>query len=70
MDIVTVAGTGRHVASRRSGTSLMPWHGVTFGCEQQGQYVAVPSPRVRRRDLRNLPTFDPQRPSAPSRWVT
>lgn len=70
MDIVTMAGTGRHVASWRSGTSVTRWYGVASACEQQGQHGAPMSPRVRRRDLRNRPTFDPQRPSAPSRRVT
>jgi hypothetical protein len=65
MDIVTFAGTGRHVAVRPSYVVAMPLHGVAATCEQQGQ----------QRDLRPrtgwiLPTTDPQRPSAPSRWVT
>jgi hypothetical protein len=65
MDIVTSAGTGRHVASWRSFAGATSLGVAAIACEQQGQQ----SPRVRRRDLRNLPT-DPQRPSAPSWWVT
>ncbi|GAA4795393.1 hypothetical protein GCM10023200_34290 [Actinomycetospora chlora] len=64
MDIVTFAGTGRRVVAWPSYVVPMPFVGVAT-CEQQGQ----------QRDLRPrasqiLPTTDPQRPSAPSRWVT
>jgi hypothetical protein len=63
MDIVTVAGTGRHVASWRCSTALMP-SGIAV-CGPRGQQQR---PVVRERDLANLPTFDPQRTSAPRRW--
>ena len=69
MDIVTLAGTGRHVGSWRSHVIVTPSVGVA-ACGPQGQQVEMPRPRIRRRDLRNLPTFRPQRPSAPSRWGT
>lgn len=63
MDIVTVAGTGRHVASWRNSTALMS-SGIAV-CGPRGQQQR---PVVRERDLANLPTFDPQRTSAPRRW--
>jgi hypothetical protein len=66
MDIVTMAGTGRHVASWRSYPGTTPLHGVVVACEQGQQ---GPQGLRRRRDLRNRPT-DPQRPSAPSWWAT
>lgn len=63
MDIVTVAGTGRHVASWRFSTALT--RSSVAVCGPQGQQQR---PVVRERDLANLPTFDPQRTSAPRRW--
>jgi hypothetical protein len=65
MDIVTFAGTGRHVASWRYAASATPSVGVA-ACEPQGM-PQEQRPRVRQTDLFALPT-DPQRPSAPSRW--
>ena len=65
MDIVTFAGTGRHVAVGQSYVVATPWTGVAGACAQQGWLEQRP----RTSDLR-LPTPDPQRPSAPSRWVT
>ena len=65
MNIVTVAGTGRHLASWRAWPATTPV-GVMATCEQgSGQQL---SPRARQRDLGNLPTPDPQRASAPRRW--
>lgn len=61
MDIVTLAGTGRHVASWRSNAYATPLVGVAAVCEQQGMPQDL---RPRQIDLR--PTA-PQR-SAPSRW--
>jgi hypothetical protein len=63
MDIVTVAGTGRHVASWRSTTGMTRLSVAVCGPRGQQQ-----RPVVRERDLVNLPTYDPQRPSAPRRW--
>jgi hypothetical protein len=68
MDIVTMAGTGRHVASWRSYPGTTPLSGVVAACEPQDEQSRH-GLRLRQRDLRNRPT-DPQRPSAPSRWVT
>lgn len=71
MDIVTIAGTGRHGASWRSGV-VAALFGVVDACKPQGPSMpgmqVTQGPRVRQLDLRNLPTFDPQRASAPSRW--
>src|SRR5690349_8429820 len=66
MDIVTFAGTGRHVASWRYVTSATPSVGVAVVCEPQGM-PQEKRPRVRHADLFALPT-DPQRTSAPPRW--
>jgi hypothetical protein len=67
MDIVTIAGTGRHVASWRSFAGTASLHGAVVACEPQGM-PKTQRPRTSQRDLRNLPTFVPQRPSAASRW--
>lgn len=64
MDIVTLAGTGRHVASWRSVTGTASFTGAVVACEQQGM---PQSARLRQRD-QYVPTFVPQRPSAASRW--
>ncbi|GAA4886745.1 hypothetical protein [Actinomycetospora straminea] len=63
MDIVTLAGTGRHVAIWRSNAYATPLVGVAAVCEQQGMPQDL---RPRQNDLR-FPTA-PQRSSAPSRW--
>jgi hypothetical protein len=64
MDIVTLAGTGRHVASWRTGTASL--NAAAVACEPQGM-PQTQRPRVDQRD-QYLPTFVPQRPSAASRW--
>ncbi|TDQ58547.1 hypothetical protein EV188_104287 [Actinomycetospora succinea] len=65
MDIVTLAGTGRHVASWRSVTGTASLNDAVVACEPQGM-PKTQRPRNRQRDLN--PTFVPQRPSAASRW--
>ncbi|MEJ2866029.1 hypothetical protein [Actinomycetospora flava] len=64
---MTLAGTGRHVASWRSATGTASLDDAVVACEQQGM-PKTQRPRIRQRDLQNLPTFVPQRPSAASRW--
>ncbi|MDD7965185.1 hypothetical protein [Actinomycetospora lemnae] len=64
MDIVTLAGTGRHVASWRSSTDARPLVGIAAVCEQPGMPQEL---RPRRQNDLRFPTA-PQRSSAPSRW--
>jgi hypothetical protein len=66
MDIVTLAGTGRHVASWRALTGTASLDAAAVACEPQGM-PKTQRPRASRRD-QYVPTFDPQRPSAASRW--
>ena len=67
MNIVTLAGTGRHVASWRSVTGTALSNDAVVACEPQGM-PKTQRPRIRQRDLQNLPTLVQQRPSAASRW--
>lgn len=66
MSIVILAGTGRHVSSRRAVAGTASWNDAVAACEQQGMR-ATARPRSHRFD-QDLPTFVPQRPSAASRW--
>ncbi|MDD7937848.1 hypothetical protein PHK61_05360 [Actinomycetospora lutea] len=66
MDNVTLAGTGRHVASWRAVTGTASLIDAVVACEPQGM-PKTQRPRVAERD-QYLPTFVPQRPSAASRW--
>jgi hypothetical protein len=62
MDIVTIAGTGSHVAG------ASPYAVTPFGVVVCGPQSSEPwGSRLRQRD--QLPTT-PQRTSAPRRWVT
>ena len=61
MDIVTIAGTGSHVAGAGSHTAATPMGVVVCG----PQVWEPSSSRLRQRDL--FPTY-PQRTSAPRRW--